>query len=102
MLNPWVAPGASLHRELELLVSAGIPSLEVLRMATRNGARSLGIESEVGTIAVGKMADLVVLTADPVADIRNTRRIAWVMQGGNLARPADLLPPRLRDGHHAH
>lgn len=102
MLNPWVAPGASMHRELELLVSAGISPLEVLRMATRNGARSLGIESEVGTIAVGKVADLVVLRADPLADIRNTRQIAWVMQGGALARPADLLPPRLRAGQRVH
>ncbi|MEP7345727.1 MAG: amidohydrolase family protein [Gemmatimonadaceae bacterium] len=102
MLNPWVSPGASLHRELELLVSAGIPPIDVLRMATRNGARSLGIESEVGTIAVGKIADLVMLSADPIADIRNTRQIDWVMQGGKLSRPADLLPPRLRADHRAH
>lgn len=94
--NPWTVPGASLHREMELLVSAGIPALDVLRIATRNGARSLGIESEVGTVAPGKVADLVVLTADPVADIRNTRKIAWVMQSGRLASPAELLPPRLR------
>ncbi len=102
MLNPWVAPGASLHRELELLVSAGIPPVDVLRMATRNGARSLGVESDVGTIAVGRIADLVVLAADPLADIRNTRRITWVMQSGKLSRPADLLPPRLRAGTRAH
>jgi imidazolonepropionase-like amidohydrolase len=96
MANPWTVPGASFHRELELLASAGIPTLQVLRIATRNGARSLGIESDVGTVAPGKVADLVLLSADPIADIRNTRKIAWVMQGGRLARPADLLPPRLR------
>ena len=86
--NPWAAPGTSFHREMELLVNAGIPPLEVLRLATRNGAEALGISNEVGTIAVGKRADLVLLETDPVADIRNTRRIVWVMQGGRiLPRP---------------
>jgi imidazolonepropionase-like amidohydrolase len=98
--NPWTVPGASLHRELELLVAAGIPTLDVLRIATKNGAESLGMGSELGTLTRGKLADLVLLEGDPVADIRNTRRIAWVMQNGVLARPADLLPPRLR-GHSA-
>jgi imidazolonepropionase-like amidohydrolase len=102
MLNPWVPPGASLHRELELLVSAGISPLEVLHMATRNGARSLGIESDVGTIATGKIADMVVLSADPLADIRHTRQIEWVMQSGKLSKPGDLLPPRLRNGQRVH
>ena len=96
MANPWTVPGASFHRELEILAAAGIPTLDVLRIATRNGARSLGIESEVGSVAPGKIADLVILSADPVADIRNTRRIAWVMQSGRFARPAELLPARLR------
>jgi imidazolonepropionase-like amidohydrolase len=84
MGNPWTVPGASFHRELELLVAAGIPPLAVLSIATRNGAQSLGILSDVGTVTVGKTADLVALTADPTRDIRNTRRIAWVMQGGAL------------------
>jgi imidazolonepropionase-like amidohydrolase len=96
MANPWTVPGASLHRELELLAASGIPTLQVLRIATRNGATSLGIESEVGTIAAGKIADLVLLSADPVADIRNTRRIVWVVQSGRPSRPAELLPERLR------
>jgi hypothetical protein len=82
MGNPWTVPGASLHRELELFVAAGIPANEVLSIATRNGARSLGIEGDVGTLAVGKVADIVALSADPVVNIRNTRQIAWVMQGG--------------------
>lgn len=96
MPNPWTVPGASLHREMELLAASGIPTLQVLRIATRNGARSLGIESEVGSIAPGKIADLVVLSADPVADIRNTRRIVWVVQSGRPSRPVELLPERLR------
>jgi imidazolonepropionase-like amidohydrolase len=94
--NPWTIPGASFHRELELLAAAGIPTVEVLRIATKNGAESLGVGSELGTLARGKLADLVLLEGDPLSDIRNTRRIAWVMQNGVLARPRDLLPPRLR------
>jgi imidazolonepropionase-like amidohydrolase len=90
MGNPWTIPGVSFHRELELLVSAGIKPLEVLSIATRNGAQSLGILSDVGTVAVGKHADLVALRADPTKDIRNTRRIAWVMQRGKVL-PQELM-----------
>ena len=91
MGNPWTVPGASFHRELELLVQAGIAPLAVLSIATRNGAQSLGILSDVGTVTVGKRADLVALEADPSRDIRNTRRIAWIMQNGQTLRPRDLL-----------
>lgn len=94
MGNPWTVPGASFHRELELLAAAGIPPIEVLKIATHNGAQSLGILSDVGTISVGKRADLVALEADPSRDIRNTRRIAWIMQDGEIVRPRDLLPTR--------
>jgi imidazolonepropionase-like amidohydrolase len=80
--SPWVPAGPSLHRELELLVDAGIPPLTVLRMATRNGAEALGILDQVGTVEPGKVADLVLLDADPSAAIGNTRKIRWVMQGG--------------------
>jgi len=90
--NPWVVPGPSFHRELELLVAAGIPPGDVLRIATHNGADALGILADVGTIEPGKRADLVLLGASPLADIRNTRRIEWVMQGGRMLQAADLLP----------
>ena len=80
--NPWTAPGASYTRELELLVAAGISPLQVIRLATHNGAEALGILGSVGTIAAGKRADLVLLDADPLADIGNTRRIAMVMANG--------------------
>lgn len=79
---PWLAPGTSLHRELELLVAAGIPPLEVISIATRNAADALGALDEFGTVEPGKRADLVVLDADPLADIRNTRRIVSVFQRG--------------------
>jgi imidazolonepropionase-like amidohydrolase len=88
--SPWVPAGPSLHRELELLVDAGIPPLAVLRMATRNGAEALGILDHVGTIEPGKLADLVLLDADPSAAIGNTRRIRWVMHGGRRWEPKQL------------
>ncbi|HEY0783111.1 MAG TPA: amidohydrolase family protein, partial [Thermoanaerobaculia bacterium] len=80
--NPWVVPGVSFHQELALLAEAGIPPRDVLRIATRNGAQALGLLAEAGTLEPGKRADLVVLTADPLQDIRNTRSIEAVMQGG--------------------
>lgn len=85
---PWVPAGASLHEEMRLLVEAGIPSMDVLVAATRTGARLARVDSLVGTIAPGKVADLVLLDADPLADIRNTRRIRWVMVAGRLDAPA--------------
>lgn len=91
--NPWIVPGESFHRELELLAMAGIPNLEVLTIATRNGARVMKAGDEVGTIEVGKWADLVLLGSDPTADISNVRDIEWVMQAGRRFEPASLLAP---------
>jgi imidazolonepropionase-like amidohydrolase/predicted esterase len=92
--NAWTIPGVSLHEEMELLVDAGIPAPEVIRIATRNGAAALGLLDELGTVEVGKRADLLVLSADPLADIRNTRSIEAVIQGGEVLDPAE--PPALR------
>jgi imidazolonepropionase-like amidohydrolase len=79
--TPDSLPG--LHGEMELLVTrAGFTPLEAITAATLNSARAIGASSTLGSIAPGKMADLVVLTADPSADIRNTRRIALVVRGG--------------------
>jgi imidazolonepropionase-like amidohydrolase len=89
--QPWTIPGISLHEELELLVRAGIAPLEVLTIATRNGAETLGLLHEIGTVEVGKRADLVLLRADPVADIRNTRDIEMILQGGRVLHPQDVL-----------
>ncbi|MEO0556836.1 MAG: amidohydrolase family protein [Bacteroidota bacterium] len=87
--NAWVIPGEGLHRELELLVDAGIPPEEVLQIATRNGAEALGLLNEIGTIEAGKQADLLLLTADPLDNIANTRQIAWVMQAGHRSAPPE-------------
>lgn len=77
-------PGGSLHDELALLVEAGFTPTEVLRAATLNPALFLGLSDSLGTIAVGKIANLVLLEADPVQDIHNTRRISAVILEGQL------------------
>ena len=82
--NHWVIPGESLHQEMEFLVEAGISPLEVLTIATKNGASALGMLDQRGTIEIGKQADLVALSANPLDNISNTRRIAWVVQRGSL------------------
>ena len=79
----WQVPDA-VHAELEELVLSGLSPLEALRAATADAARILGAERDLGTIEVGKLADLVLLDADPTADIRNTRRIRAVVQGGRV------------------
>ena len=74
--------GFTLPRELELWVDAGIPSARVLQIATLGGARVMGRDRELGSVAPGKLADLIVLDADPVADIRALRRVETVVKGG--------------------
>ena len=81
--NQLLVPGYSEHREMELLVHAGLSSREALRAATRNGAVLLGVDS-LGLLAPGKVADLVILTKDPLADIRNSRAVQSVMIRGHL------------------
>jgi imidazolonepropionase-like amidohydrolase len=79
-------PGASLHHELELLVEAGIPPLEVIKIATRNGAQALGIEKDVGTIEPGKEADMIILSDNPVDSIGNTKKIEAVINNGHFIK----------------
>lgn len=88
-LNP-VFPAFGLHRELELLVASGLTPLEALQCATRNPARYFGQAGQGGTIEIGKAADLVLLNADPLADIRNTERIEAVVMRGRYFSREDL------------
>jgi imidazolonepropionase-like amidohydrolase len=81
---PWIVPGESLHREMELLVRAGLTPLEAIAAATGRAAEGLGRDRGVGTIAAGRRADLVILDANPAADIRATRAIRAVWQGGTV------------------
>jgi len=76
--------GPAVFREMELMVQAGLTPLQVLRTATVNGAKMMGLEREGGVIATGRLADLVVLDADPLADIGNTSRIHRVVKDGIL------------------
>jgi imidazolonepropionase-like amidohydrolase len=82
--NPYVYPGFSLHDELALLVRAGLTPLEALQTATINPAKFLGKENELGAIGKGKFADLLLLDANPVEDINNTRKINAVVLNGRL------------------
>jgi hypothetical protein len=93
-LNPYCFPGFSLHDELGLLVQSGLAPMQALQAATLNPARFMGREADLGTIEVGKLADLVLLDANPLKDIANTRSINAVVYGGRLF-PKDALDEML-------
>jgi imidazolonepropionase-like amidohydrolase len=90
--DAFVLPGVSLHQELDLLVRAGLTPLEAIQSATRAAAEYRGTSATEGTIASGKRADLVLLDADPLADIANLSRVHAVMIGGRLLSRRDLDP----------
>ncbi len=72
-----------IHREIELLVTgAGLTPMQALQAATLNPARAAGVDARSGTLEPGKAADILVLDANPLDDIRNTRRIRAVLKGG--------------------
>jgi hypothetical protein len=81
---PYCFPGSGLHDELELFVKAGLSPAETLAAATRNPAEYLGLLKEQGTVEPGKLADLVLLDANPLDDIRNTRKVHAVVLAGRL------------------
>ncbi|WP_347156554.1 amidohydrolase family protein [Pontibacter chitinilyticus] len=88
--NSYVYPGQSLHKELEMLQQAGLTPAQALRTATINGATTMGRADKYGTVAVGKVADLVLLNKNPLADIKNTEAIEAVVFGGKLYTSAEL------------
>ncbi|HXE91878.1 MAG TPA: amidohydrolase family protein [Terriglobales bacterium] len=88
--DAFVIPGFSLHQELELLVRSGLTPAEALRAATVSAARFLGRHNDTGTVAAGKRADLVLLDANPLEDIRQTRRIAGVVFAGKYLSRSEL------------
>jgi imidazolonepropionase-like amidohydrolase len=85
-----IFPGYSLHEELQRFVAAGFTPLEALQTATINPARFFGMEDQAGTVEKGKLADLVLLSANPLEDIRNTEKIAGVIVNGQYFRRAEL------------
>ncbi len=82
--NPLCFPGIGVHNELEVLVDAGLSSAEALKTATLNPAVFLEIEKDYGTVAIGKVADLVLLDQDPLTDIKNVKSIAYVIRDGKV------------------
>ena len=80
--EPYCPPGWALHQELELLVESGVPAADALAAATLQNARVLRSDGQLGSIAPGQLADLVILDADPTIDIRHTRRIHAVIHNG--------------------
>jgi len=89
-LNHFCFPGFSVHDELALLVQAGLTPKEALQAATLNPARFLGKERDFGALEKGRMADLVLLDANPLEDIANTKRIVGVVFDGKSFRSRDL------------
>jgi imidazolonepropionase-like amidohydrolase len=88
--NPFTPVGRSLHRELALFVRAGFTNLEALQTATINPAEYLGLLDQMGTVDEGKLADLILLASNPLADIRNTTDIEAVIIRGKLIRKSEL------------
>lgn len=89
--EPNVPPGLSMHQELEFLVQSGLPPAAALQAATWNNAQVLQQAATLGSIEPGKLADLVILDANPLESIQNTRRIRHIILKGNLQQPPDLL-----------
>ena len=83
-------PGYSLHHELELYVEAGFTPLEALQSATIEAARALGVEKESGSLQPGKRGDVLLLDADPLTDIHNTRRVWRTVAAGAIYDPVPL------------
>lgn len=87
--NQMLIPGYAAHRELELLVGAGLTPAEAISAGTRNGALLLRVDS-LGLVAPGQVADLVILSRDPLEDIRHTRAIERVMSRGHMLSPDSI------------
>jgi hypothetical protein len=88
--NPYRFPGFSLHDELGLLVQAGLTPMEALQAATINAARFMNRQKDLGTIEKGKVADMVLLDANPLEDIANTKKIWGVVFGGKFYSRSSL------------
>src|SRR5205823_14953176 len=86
----YIMPGFSLHDELANFVEAGFTPMESLQTATSNPAKFLGMEASMGSVEAGKIADLVLLSANPLEDIHNTQKISAVIAQGRLFDRAAL------------
>jgi hypothetical protein len=82
--------GYALHRELEIYNEAGIPALEVLRIATLTGAQVMKRDKELGSITAGKLADMILVNGDPTTNISDIRKIDTVIKGGTVMYPKEI------------
>jgi imidazolonepropionase-like amidohydrolase len=94
--------GAAVHRELELLVGGGIPPLEAIRIATLNSAIFLGRERDMGSVEEGKIADLLLLDANPLDDINHAKNVSMVIKNGEIIDRSKLDLPVNRRAHGSH
>ena len=90
--------GPAAHRELELLVAGGISNMDAIRIGTLNAAILLGKERELGSVEEGKLADMVLLNADPLADINNAKNIYMVIKDGKIIDRSNLSLPINKKG----
>ncbi len=84
--NDFIFPGLSMHEEMEIMQMGGIEPIQIIKMATHNGAKMFGVLDKLGTLEVGKLADMVLLEKSPLEDIRNTRTIHSVFREGKLQK----------------
>ncbi len=89
--NIGTVHGPSIHREMRMMVESGLTPLEVLRSATVGGARAMGLEARAGEVEAGRLADLVILDADPLADIGNLEKVHRTIKGGVVYDPKVLM-----------
>lgn len=83
-------PGFLFHRELELYAKAGIPAVELLKLATIKSAEITGVSELYGSIEVGKQADLILIDGNPIENISDIRKVEWTMKGGNIYYAKEL------------
>jgi imidazolonepropionase-like amidohydrolase len=88
--NPLTLHGPSIYTEMEAMQAAGLTAADVVVMSTRNGAQAMARLRDFGTLEAGKLADLLVLNADPTADVRAFRGVVSVMRGGRLHQASAL------------
>jgi imidazolonepropionase-like amidohydrolase len=88
--NPLTFHGPSIFSEMEAMQAAGLSAADIIVMATRNGAQAMGRLTDFGTLEAGKLADLLILSGDPRADVRAFRSLTRVMRGGRLYEQSAL------------
>lgn len=95
--NPGTFHGSAIYREFELMTEAGLSPNQIIVNSTLNGSKLMGLDNQIGSLEVGKLADMVILNSNPMEDISNTSDISVVVKNGNLYEPDQILPPTPTD-----